>query len=354
MKIIYVINNIKQCGPYRVLESLINSMENNEIGIVSLFGNDDNKILNELNEKNVQIYSLNLSKKNFLFKGTKKLKKLLCIIKPDIVHSHGILPDYLLSKIKKVKKISTLHNNMYEDYYYSFGKMKSIFIIKWHKKIYRKFDEVVCCSKSIYDYMIKKSKKINFSYIQNGIDQIVVDNQKEVRNSIRKDLDLSKTDITFIYTGVISDRKRVCELVDMFNELKTNYKLIILGNGPLFNKCCNICKNNKNIIMLGYKENVIPYLIASDVYISNSASEGLSISVLEALMLKKTLFLSDIPSHIECLNILGKYCGDCFNSQNFYNKINKLKYNNNYSSKDLYYISSERMAKKYESKYKSI
>lgn len=354
MRILYLISNIKQCGPYRVLESLINDSNNNTFAVISLFGNDDKKIVNDLKKKNIYVDCLNLSKFNIFFKGFKELKKVINIFKPNIIHSHGILPDYLVSKVKIAKKISTLHNNMYEDYLYSFGRIKSFILIRWHQHIYKSFDNVVCCSKSIYDYMIKKNKKIKFSYVENGIDPIKIQNKDSIREKIREELNISKEDIVFIYTGVISNRKKVVELIELFlkTKIKYNYKLLILGNGPLFEKCSDLSKHNKNIIMLGYKKDVMPYLIASDVYVSNSSSEGLSISVLEALMLDKTLLLSEIPSHIENIKMIKSYCGKNFNDESFEQIINNLDIKNNYSQEDYYLISSERMVKEYEEIYK--
>lgn len=353
MNVLYLITNIKQCGPYRVLESLINC-SNYNIEVISLFGNDDKNLINELEEKNVKVDCLKLTKKNFFIKGVSSLKNAVLKYKPDIIHSHGLLPDYLASKINSVKKISTLHNNMYEDYYYSFGKFKYLFITNWHKSIYKRFNRVVCCSKSIYDFMKTKSHNINYSYVRNGIDYINCSGGEKIRKKIRKELNISDTDTMFIYTGVISNRKRVYEMIELFSELDNSKKLIILGDGPLLNNCLKLCSDNKNILMIGYKKDVMPYLIASDVYISNSISEGLSISVLEALMLGKTLLLSDIPSHEECIKMLNSYCGETFNSKNFVDKVNKLNIYNKYTKEDYYEISSERMYKEYEKIYRSL
>ena len=356
MKKIYIITNIKNCGPYRVLESMINYSKSKDknISIISVFGKDDAKIIEDLKNKGINVYSLNLNKFSFVINGRKKLKNILCILKGDVVHSHGILPDYLLSKVRNYKKVTTLHNNMYEDYIFSFGKFFGKFLIMIHKKQLEKFDSVVCCSKSIYYFLKNKYKNKNLTYVVNGIDylsekQIV---SAKLKNKIRKEFNISNQDRLFIYIGVLSEGKNIVELIKMFNETGKNNKLLVLGNGEKYEECKLLA--NDNIYMLGYIKDVFPYLIASDVYISNSLSEGFSISVLEALMCNKTLFLSDIPSHKEVVNMSSEYCGTIFNSKDFLKKINDLKLAKKFSDEFLYLISSERMVDEYEKIYKQL
>ena len=72
----------------------------------------------------------------------------------------------------------------------------------------------------------------------------------------------------------------------------------------------------------------------SDVYVSASKSEGFSISVLEALSCGLGLFLSDIPSHREVVE-MGQdvYLGETFSQQDFSNKLSKLRSKSLYRNK---------------------
>ena len=64
----------------------------------------------------------------------------------------------------------------------------------------------------------------------------------------------------------------------------------------------------------------------SDVYVSASKSEGFSISVLEALSCGLGLFLSDIPSHCEVVE-MGQdvYLGETFSPDDFEVKLKALR-----------------------------
>ena len=112
-------------------------------------------------------------------------------------------------------------------------------------------------------------------------------------------------------------------------------------------------KTNK-IIFTGVAANPVHGLSAANIYVSNSASEGFSISIIEALGNGLLLLLSDIPSHNECFEINPKeYLGEVFNYKNFKNKkehiaqkavkINK-KQLQDFQHK---YLSASTMAKQY-------
>lgn len=64
----------------------------------------------------------------------------------------------------------------------------------------------------------------------------------------------------------------------------------------------------------------------ADIYVSASASEGMSLSVLEALDCGLTLFLSDIPSHREIFEVDKDYCpGTLFEFGNFEKGFQNLR-----------------------------
>lgn len=353
MKILHIITNIKNCGPFRVLESIIDlDNKQNKYAIASLFGDDDSEIIQKLEEKNIEVINLNLNKVSLLINKKKQLK-LIDSKSYDVIHSHGILPDYFASHLKNTKIITTIHNNMYEDYIFNFGNILGKIYCKWHEKIMKKFNKVVCCSKSIYDVLIAKLNYDNLCFIRNGIDVIDYKNFKDKRIAIRNEFNISSEDNLYVYAGVISQGKAVVELTKLFDEnAGSNDYLFIIGEGPMLEQCMS----NDNIKLLGYKNNIYDYFAAADVYISNSKSEGFSISVLEAVMMNNLLLLSDIPSHKEVIEMCDEYIGEIFNENDFKEHMDLLEIHKNMNISDKYFqiISNSRMRKEYYSKYKEI
>lgn len=258
-----------------------------------------------------------------ILKNRKKIINAINEIGADIIHTHGIVSTLVVSSSKvKGKKLTTIHNNMYEDYKFTYGKIKGAIYAKVHIFCLKKFDEVICCSKTSYDLLKREVK--NISYVRNGID-ITKENKEETRNKIRRSLNINDNDIVYIYVGVINNRKRVVELVDMFSKnMKENEYLLIVGDGPLMSKAKAIASDK--VIFTGFKENTIDYFLASDIYTSYSSSEGFSISIIEALGCGLLCLVSDISSHKECFKInTNCYIGEYFNYNNFKTKKEKVR-----------------------------
>lgn len=320
-KIVYIITRIEQSGPNRVLDNMLLGLNKRkyDITLVSLYP------LPEKFSSLYECYSFNYTNSFDIIKNSKKIAKIIDEkFNPDIVHSHGILPDYVNSFMKECFRISTLHCNIYDDYSYAHNFLKSFMMIKFHLYVYKRIDKVVCCSKSVYEDM-KKSKLKNMCYVDNGIKSF---NDNTIKTNIRKELNINKNDIVYIYVGALSKRKNILALVDLFlKNIKSNEHFIILGDGEYKDQVIDLIKDNGNIHYLGFRKDIYNYLGISNVYVSFSLMEGLSISVIEALSKNNLLLLSDIPSHREFFNRDNQYIGELFNSENFGAKIESIRKN---------------------------
>lgn len=322
-KILFTINYLTNGGPTRVLQNIIKELDKNEyeIFVLTLIDQNNKDLVKGLKIDGIKIIEFNYPKSlKEVIKNRKTVVKKINEINPDIIHTHGIVTTFICAN-KSINnyKITTIHNSIFEDYKYTYGKLKGIMFALLHILALKRFDDIICCSKTSYNVM-KKYRK-NATFIRNGID---IDNKKEksiTREKIRKELKIPNDAIVYLYVGVINERKRVVELVDLFNScIKDNEYLVIVGNGNLMNEA-EIHAKSKNIIFTGFKENSIDYYMASDVYVSNSSSEGFSISVIEALDNGLLLLLSDIPSHKECFEIDDNYyIGEYFSKDNFFEK----------------------------------
>lgn len=327
-KIFYLISSIKQNGPNQVLLNMIYGIDKKkyDIYVVSFLDANDQEFISKITSLGAKVIELNFKRKiDILLKGKRTLIGLLKKYKPTIIHSHGILPDIVNVKTRKkfsfAKRFTTIHNNMFEDYIYSFGHIQGRFYIKWHIHHLKKMDKCICCSKSSYEVL--KEYLSNTTYVQNAIfkNEKSPINRSEIRKKIRDAYDIPTNAIVYIYIGTITERKNVANLVKYFfeNRKKDEY-LLVLGNGPM-KEPLEIEYASKNIIFCGFCHNTNDYLIASDIYYSYSLAEGFSISVLEALQENNLLLLSDIPSHKEVFEIEKKvYLGEYFNANNFSKK----------------------------------
>lgn len=358
--ILYMINYLTNGGPTRVLQNIVKELDLSKynITILTLINQNNQEIVNNLKRNGIKVIELDYEKKmSTVIKNRNKVIELINTINPQIIHTHGIVSTIIVASNKlKNTKITTIHNNIFEDYKYTYGKMKGIIYALVHIFCLRKFNQIICCSKT--SYVILKNKLKNVSYIVNGVDVKENDNLIETRKRIRKELNIDEKDIVYVYGGVINKRKRVVELVKMFSsDLKENEYLLIVGEGSLIEKAKE--NANERVIFTGFKENIIEYFQASDIYISNSASEGFSISIIEALSCKLLCLLSDIPSHKECFEIdPNYYLGEYFNETDFIEKRNRISKKRETQNADELeefqkkYLSAKSMTSQYEKYYK--
>lgn len=304
MKVLFLIPNLKNCGPVNVLLSIIRDIKCDKVIVFSLFGNDDLAIVDSIKKRGAEYRNLNLNMGDIIFR-TRTIRRVIEEYSPDVINAHGIQADLLLSKLKmQVYKISTQHCNYFEDYSSRFGVIVGYLIAALHCHFNNKNDKNICCSKAVYDEMKKHVRKCTF--IRNGIiaKGYTEKEKKRYKNKITKELGLPGNSILYIYLGVLSKRKNVINLIKLFKEArKEDEYLLIVGDGGQFEKCKRLI--DSHIIMTGKKQNARDYLLASDIYVSNSRSEGLSMSILEAIDAGDSLFLSNNASHNECVDIIG-------------------------------------------------
>lgn len=320
-RIAYVINYIVKGGPSAVVMNMIHNLDRTrfEPVLITLFEGNDPRII--VNEKKAGLQIIECNHKNrlqFLLHGLFEYKKIMEEHQVDIIHGHGFIPDIMNARLgNKFKTISTVHNIMFEDYLMNYGRAKGSIYCQMHLWAMRRLDQVICCSKAVYDVMKKHIP--GCQYIENGIEDF-----EYPCHVSRSDLHLPEDSIVFLYAGYLIQLKRVPFLVENFVKCHGPKEyLLILGMGEDEDLCKSLADNH--VIFAGFQTNPYQYMAISDIYTSASSSEGFSISVLEAMHCGLGLLLSDIPSHREVLEgTSGLYVGELFSEDNFAEKYVKL------------------------------
>ena len=115
----------------------------------------------------------------------------------------------------------------------------------------------------------------------------------EKNSELRSDLGIDDKDFVFTFVGRLVADKGINELVSAFKKLKDNscsqFELFLLLVGdqesildPLKRKTLNEITNNKNILSLGFRSDIRPYLSISNVLVLPSYREGFPNVVLQA------------------------------------------------------------------------
>lgn len=305
----YLVPSLKNKGPSKQLIYLLENLDKTlfSLIVISLTNNADENILNELKLNNINVIRLNQNIIKTIM--TLGLNKALTANKADIIHSQGLLADWIVFMLfKKLPRIITLRNYPYQDYPPKFGQLKGNLLVKIHSQIIKSSNNRIACSKSIAKEFYK-NLGLKAEIIHNGVDlsQFKPIN-KEKKSQLRKKLSLSIEKKLFITCSNLIMRKNLQLIIEAFNQIKnTNLMLVIVGSGSEYKTLLELAKGNPNIIFTGAKNNknnIIEYLQASDYYISASLAEGMPNSILEALSCALPCILSNIPSHKEIYNLI--------------------------------------------------
>lgn len=305
-KIAFVTNQIKDCAPIDIISQIIKYIKDRgfEPIVISLRSQKEEDIPNYF--PNVNCISLNKSFIELEIFPQRVSRELLGILEKnnvDMVHSHSYQADIICSFLpQSIKKITTQHNIAKEDFYYGQG----VFLGKWMtlNLINRlsHFDFIVGVSDAVTNYCHKevKNKEIPIVTIYNTIKDYT-----EYSN-----IDLEKSN-RFVYCGSLTKRKDPLLLLNAFVQLldddliPANSVLEIFGDGILKEKVMALAsKYPNNIFFKGFVSEPFKFIANCDVFVSCSLSEGLGLSLIEAISLGLIPVCTDIPAFNEII-------GDC-------------------------------------------
>ena len=289
-KVVMLVPSLEDKGPVIVAKDIALYDNKNEFIFISLRKNKAETLKKYINFK---VYELGLGKFPLI---SLKLKKLVEKINPNIIHCHCFWPTILAGiYLKKFRIISTLHNNPLYDFYYEYGKITSILMIKMMLFFQKNFYKNIAISNYIKE-VYESLNLTNVETIYNGIPQI------EIKKKTIKEVKKEKK-IKLVTVSVLNRVKNVSFLLKVIEHLKNeekNIELKIIGDGIEKSKLEKLVKEKnlqKEILFLGKlkRERVYEELQKSDIFLFSSLNEGFGLAVVEALLFNIPVIVSDIP-----------------------------------------------------------
>ena len=230
------------------------------------------------------------------------LKKILKQDKPEylIVHLITSLPLILLIMFKFQTKFVLRISGL--------PRLNIIRKFLW-KIALKKIHLITCPTQETYKY-IKSLNLCDEKKIKILSDPIIY--VKDVKNKLKESIDTSQD--FYVAIGRLTRQKNFLFLCKCFNHLvKKNPKLnlFIIGDGENYSLINNYIKKNnlsQNIKLLGYKENIFPYLKKSKGFILSSLWEDPGFVLIEAAFCRVPIYSSDSrPGPLEIIkdNVSG-------------------------------------------------
>lgn len=248
-----------------------------------------------------------------------KIKSLRKLLKANVIHSHCLLPDVIASMLallnRKAVYITTLHNEIKLLCKSRFRFYWWFVYFTWLNSISNK-DSVVCVNDHISNEIRSVTDKSCVIY--NGIPKF--------KNSIRHKLqDYSSQKLKLLTVCNLLKLKGIEQSILLVNEME-NCVLTVVGEGTYKDKLLNLVYKlgiTKKVKFVGYDPDPQKYFQASDIYLATSITEGLSLSLLEAMRCGLPILASDIPSHRSILGNDGIFF-ELFNKMDMKIKFEKM------------------------------
>lgn len=250
-------------------------------------------------------------------KAFNEIRKIYKKIQPDIVHLHSSKAG-ILGRLAFIGKKTPI---FYTPHGYSFlmknqSKLKILFY-KSMEYIFAKTKSVtIACSIGEYEEAVKFSK--NAKVVNNGIN---VNQLEKNINSVKKELEFFEKKKKTVYTlGRISYQKNP-ELFNKIAMVLPDTDFLWIGDGELREKL-----TAPNIKITGWisRKEALRYAMQSDIFVLTSLWEGLPMSLLESMYLKKLCIVSDVVGNHDVIKsgINGYVCNT---AEEFVNAINSLE-----------------------------
>lgn len=308
IKIIHLLSTLERKGPVLVAFNRIRGLGNDvyEHLVVTLSPEPSRSMRDDFVAAGIPIQSLNLSRREGLLYGRRRIKKIVNDWGAHIVQSDGFRADALnVSSKHGAKTIGTIHSVLDLDYIPKFGRFLGRIMVLRHLMVAKKLNAVVACSSTVQAWL--KTKDCESVAVLNGVD---TDKFVPAKNHAYRYLMRESGQKAWLFAGQLIPRKNVPFLICSFLNSKAidSGVLYILGDGVDLKRCEEAAENTSKVVFLGFSSDVQHYLQEADYFVSLSLSEGLPMSILEAAAVGLPILMSNIPQHLEIASKANDSC----------------------------------------------
>lgn len=334
MKVLTVVSKLEMGGIEKTLLSCIPHLQKNEVhvDILCSTGGELDAKFQQLGVKLIDFGNYKSPLCDFI-----KLFIVLKNNKYDVVHSRYGHTSGLFAVVCWFLKIPLFVSTHNEKAMF-LEKFENTPILKYPRKGYLLFHKfltvkfatkIIGHSKANLRYYTKGSIANSKLYdlVYNGVDFSRLNDYTKINDTVLSNF-ISDASKVILHIGKFKRQKNHYFLIDVFhklNPIKNNYKLILLGNGPLMKDCIAQVKSlgvSDCVFFAGMVNDIRPYLAVSDVFFFPSLYEGFGNVLIEAQYTKIAICASDIAPHYEAA--FEKYYTYFFNPTDTNNAVLNL------------------------------
>lgn len=275
--------------------------------------NMKNSFLSEKYEMCYLTQDIELNRKGFFLLAIISLVQKIKKEKPDLVQVMGLQVNGFLCTIAAKLcgcKVLITARGFTEDAI-GFNKIKKMIVVKILEPIQLILADhvITVCEHGYRKKTIQKYARKKTTVIHNAAPTILI---KKEKFELRKKFNILKNEIICITVGRITYDKGFFYLAEAILKLKINkeIKFIIVGEGDYFYEFSEMLKEqieDKQVIMLGKRKDVLDILEETDIFIFPTLHENLSNALLEACSTNNAIIATNVGGNKEVIknNING-------------------------------------------------
>lgn len=365
-KVIYLLPALTKAGPVEVVLNLVRHIDC-DLFIPIVVGFYPPKSSNvdyrkEFIRLGIELVEYNYTKWEMELYPMRVARELISRFgtKNVVYHAHCYHPALVAACLHKwdACTVNTIHNICDEDY-----KMKGPFLCYYmshrFKCALRKIVENVAISDFMNRYYSVGSQ-VELTTVYNGVEMKYV-RSSQIREQVRKELGIHALQKVFLCPASFIRRKNQQEIISFLRgRVDENFVILFAGTGICEEECKVLVGDDSRFRFLEFQMDLSPYWEAADALISASCSEGLPMSVLEAIGHGLPCLLSDIPPHREIVeNVFGTSSllfalGDSQSFMSAFDSLLLFSVNDQMLSRAKLLYSSESMALNYMQLYRDL
>ncbi len=308
-----VLHLIDCIGIYGAEIMLLNLMEQQQKGdIIPILGSFRNK---RETERPIESIAKKIGIPVEIFETTKGINLIygIKIIKwakennISVIHTHGFKPNLLISffpkKWRKIPILRTLHG------WTSTTKWSKIGLYQLLDFFSLKFtDAIIVVSSAMAEKPPLLNSSLKIQVIPNGIKEPEIKSLKTNIDNTDEIFNFCNDSHKLLSIGRLSEEKGFDNLINSLVQLVKegiDVKLCIIGEGPQRGDLESIIKKNNlqdKVLLAGYRENACKYMPLFDTYVLSSYTEGLPITILEAMHLGLPIIATKVGGVPKALN----------------------------------------------------
>jgi len=302
MNVLHFINNLNREGAQVMVKNLVTSMNKTEADYTVCLRQPGGSLVAELRDQGIKVYQ---PSRYFGFASSLHMVRFLrqvCVDnKIQIVHAHMADAAFLGWLVARKLKLPLIISHHGFDILVKCNHVcRAIYFILLNLSArYAAINVAVSSSVAQRVRQLLWLPENRVQVISNGVS---VPNEHELGNSLSEKNRLNPAPV-MVNLGRLVPLKGQRQLIIAMDQLVDyfpNIKLQIVGQGDLTAELKGLaedCKVDSHVEFIGAVDDVSPYLAQADLYVSSSRSEGMPVSVLEAMAWQLPVVASAIPGN---------------------------------------------------------